>query len=212
MCFRCTAKWFSYTNQSILKEIIPEYSLEGLMLKLRLQYFGHLMQRAYLLEKNMMLGGIEDRRRRRQQSMRWLDDIKDSMDIGLRKLREIVKKRELAFRHKHFCLLGLHPWPTCCGGCSVTSRVQLFSTSWTVACQASLSFTIFQSLLKLMSIESVMPSKIVSSSVAPFSSCLQSFPTSGSFRRVSSSHQVAKILEFQLQHQSFQWIFRTDFL
>ena len=71
------------SNQSILKEINPEYSLEGLMLKLNLQYFGHLMQRAESLEKTLMLGKIEGRRRRGRQRMRWLDGITDSMDVGL---------------------------------------------------------------------------------------------------------------------------------
>ena len=78
-------------NQSILKEINPAYSLEGLMLKL--QYFGHLMQKASLLEKTLMLGKIEGKRRWGQQKMRWLDGITDSVDMNLRKLQEIVKNR-----------------------------------------------------------------------------------------------------------------------
>ena len=81
-------------NQSILKEISPEYSLEGLMLKLKLQYFGYLMLRAYLLEKILMLGKIESRRRRGPQRMRWFDGITDLMDMRLRKFLEMEKDRE----------------------------------------------------------------------------------------------------------------------
>ena len=153
--------------------------MDGLMLKLKLQYFGHLMRRTDSLEKTLMLGKIEGRRRRWPSRMKWLDSITDSMDMKMK----------------------VWKW-------KLLSHVQLFATPWTAAHQAPLFFTISQSLLKLMFIELVMPSNHLLSPSPPAFSLSQQ---QGLFKWVSSSHQVAKVLEFQLQYQSFQWIFRTNF-
>ena len=105
--------WTERSNQSVLKEMSPEYSLEGLMLKLKLQYFGYLMQRTDFLEKTRMLGKIERRRKRGQQRMRWLDGIPDLIDMSLCMLQELVMNREAWRATVHTRLQGVrHNWVT----------------------------------------------------------------------------------------------------
>ena len=153
---------------SILKEISPGCSFEGLMLKLKLQYFGHLMRRVDSLEKTLILGGIGGRRRRGQQRMKWLDGVTDLMDMNLSKLWELVMDREAW----HAVITAvtksrtqLSDWPElnkyllqCVTVVQLPSHVQNFATPWNATHLVSLSFTTSQSVLKLMFIESVMPS------------------------------------------------------
>ena len=166
------------SNQSIPKEISPGCSLEGLMLKLKLQYFGPLMQRADSFEKTLMLGKIESRRRSVWQRMRWLDGVTDSTDMCVCVKFSVVSNSLRPHEPQH----ARPPCP------SPTPGVYPNSCPLSRWCHPT-----------------------ISSSVVHFS-CPQSFPASGLFKWVSSLHQGAKGLEFQLQHQSFQWTPRTALL
>ena len=163
------------------------------MLKLKLQYFGHLMRRTDSLEKTLMLGKIEGRKRRGQQMMRWLAGITDSLDMGLGGLRELVVDREA--------------W---CAAVHGVSRIQTRLSDWTELNYSTPGFPILQYLPEFAQIHVHWVSDAIQlyhPLLPPSLLALNLSQHQGLFQRVSSLHQVAKVLEFQLQHQSFQRIF-----
>ena len=190
--------WLSRrSNQSILKEVSLECSLVGLMLKLKLQYFGHLMWRADSFVKTLMLGKIEGRRRRGRQRMRWLDGITDSMDIRLFHILvlwilPLKTLGDMLSSVAQSCLILCDPMNCSTPGLPVHHQFPE-STQTHVHWGG----------------DAIQPSHPLS---APSPPALNLSQHQGLYKWVSSSHQVAKILEFQLQHQSFQWTPRTDLL